>query len=993
MNKQLEVASQLSGFLIEEIGDLSEFKAKGIRARHIASGANVYHVHNDDPENLFAFAFKTLANNSNGVAHILEHTVLCGSKRFPLKDPFLLLLKGSMNTFLNAFTFPDKTVYPASSTVEKDLFNLMDVYGDAVFKPLLKEEMFRQEGHRLEFDEQNNLQRKGIVYNEMKGNYSSHESVAGDWCVRSLFPDTAYGVDSGGDPVEIPTLDYQSFIEFHRKHYHPSQCLIFLYGNIPTERYLSFLDANLLQGYTLEQLEFPSLSPQIWTKARRLTKTYPSGPEDSDPSVSITVNWLLGDVLDPVHLLTIELLADMLLGSAASPLQRALIDSGLGEDLSSSTGLETELKHAILSVGLRGTEQGKEDDLENLILETLEVVVEQGLSSDLVEGTLRRYEFRAREIKGGGPFGLRLMRRSLRAWLHGGAPGSSLEFTPIMQKIRALLSANPRYFEQMIKSVLIDNKHRSTVTVVPDSEQNKREDSIERQAIDLIHKQLSPTAIEAIKAQQAALLAYQSKVDTQEELACLPFLTEKEIPTTVNTIDQSFSSIEVNKVVIPVVQHDIFTNGIAYIDLCFDLEHLNRDELLYLPLFSGMIPALGSAGKSYEQKAMEINLKTGGFGSGIEASLLVRSSRDEEQQLSLKLYFRIKALESGLREALACCTPLIVTADFTDQKRLKDLFLENFNEFKASIVPSGSSYAALRTERVFSVSEAIEELWRGISQLEFLESLGSSAEQAVEKLLAAFENLRKRTIRIEGLSINLTASASSRQETIKLLSDWASTLPSCELFEDDADAEIKAINVPSLEALLLPTKVSYVATSFPGSVIGSEQWVHEILLAHLLRTGYLWEEIRMKGGSYGASAGIDGMSGIFSFSSYRDPELAKTLDVFKQALELFVKNPPSEHDLLLAKIACVARDLRPMAPGEAGMTSFRRWLYGIDDQLRQEKRNQMLASTSNDLSEAARRLLKNWDKRHSALITAQDLVDKEESMRVDFRPLRHVVNV
>lgn len=1020
MKTELKIGQKLSGFTVKDIHELPEYRATGILATHDRTGCPVYHVLADDKDNLFAFSFRTLPSDSSGVAHILEHTVLCGSERFPVKDPFLQLLKGSMNTFLNAFTFPDKTVYPASSTVPQDLFNLFEVYGDAVFFPRLMPEMFRQEGHRLEFDADGILQRTGIVFNEMKGNYSTHDNVASDWCMRSLFPNTAYAFDSGGDPAVIPTLDYATFKEFHRRYYHPANTQVFLYGDIPTEEWLKRLEDSFLHRFDPLDIQVRVEDPAPFKAPVRLTKTCPASPEDEEGGkTSITLNWLLNDVADAETTLGMELLAEILIGSAASPLQRALVDSGLGEDLSGPTGLETELSRLVLSVGLRGTEAGREDAIERLILDTLKDVVKDGLDPELVEGTLRRFEFRSKEIKGGGPFGLRLMRRSLRAWLHGHAPQTSLVFDPVMKSIRASLADDPRFFEKLTERMLLGNLHRSMVTVVPDAGQNDREAAAERAELDARQAALSAADKAELKRQQEALERYQSTPDSPEALASIPFLTAADIPVKVPLIiseDRTLivgapgsiargdgSAAASGQTVVPLKVHDLYTNGISYVDLAFDLEHLSIEELRWMPLFASVVPALGLPGLGYEATATQINLLTGGFSAFTETSLLARGSFDEPEDLSIKLFFRLRCLDTGIAPAMELIGRLINEADLDDTKRLQDLYLEMRNEYRAAVVPSGSSFAALRAERGLSPSETIEELWRGISQLDFLNGLdegkgdGTISRAAAQRISAALKAIRERIIRRGGLSVNLTAQGGALSDCVEAARAWAETLPEREVddqaFELAAGLDAEGRPVPRLEALTLPSKVAFVATALPGSLIGGARYSHESLLAHLLRTGHLWEHIRMKGGAYGASAGNDGMSGLFTFSSYRDPRITATLNVYRQALEHYATHEVDEGELLLAKIGSVAKEIRPLVPGEAGLVSFRRWLYGISDSLRQAKRDELLAATPADLAQAARELLVGMEKSCSALIAGPDMVDKEEGASPDFRPLRTPISV
>ncbi|MFP4551140.1 MAG: insulinase family protein, partial [Spirochaetales bacterium] len=522
------------GFQLLEEHSLPEHRARGFWYRHEATGAQVFHMHTDDPENLFAFAFKTLPSDSTGVAHILEHTVLCGSRHFPVKDPFIRLVQGSLNTFVNAMTYPDKTVYPAASTVEQDLFNIMQVYGDAVFFPLLKEAFFKQEGHRLQFDGEDKLELTGIVYNEMKGNYSDHDNIVGRSVHRYLMPDTVYGHDSGGDPASIPDLTYEDFLGFHRTYYHPSNARIFLYGDIPSDRYLDFLNREFLSHFERLEAGVKIERQPRWGEPREQVITCPADGESG--TTTITMSWLLDPEPDERSMLEFELLSYILLGSSAGPLRKRLIESGLGDDLSAASGTETGLREMIFGVGLRGTAPDKKEAVSSLILDSLRVIATEGISSDLVEASLRKVEFRHREIKGGIPNGLRFMDRSLRGWLHGRTPYETLHFEDPFEAIRGEIKPGSRFFEKLIENHLLGNQHRLVTVVRPDSKHREREQAQVAARLADIESGFSEEDREHLRGEQAELEELQSAPDSPEAIASLPFLKTSDLPRELENI-------------------------------------------------------------------------------------------------------------------------------------------------------------------------------------------------------------------------------------------------------------------------------------------------------------------------------------------------------------------------------------------------------------------------------------------------------------------------
>lgn len=1003
----LQQGEHHQGFEITGVDDLTEYRSRGIRARHAATGCDVYHVYNDDPENLFAFAFKTVPQSSNGVAHILEHTVLCGSRRYPLKDPFLLLLQGSMSTFMNAFTFPDKTVYPAASTVAKDLFNIMQVYGDAVFRPLLKPEMFQQEGHRLEFDDEGNLTRSGVVYNEMKGNYASHDSIAGEWSYRSLMPDTPYAVDSGGDPEVIPSLSFDEFVEFHRGYYHPSNTRIFLYGNIPTEQYLEALQKEFLGEFCASEPKI-NLPPQPrWRQPRRMQDVFPvERSEDAKGKSSVTLNWLLSPVTDPDLMLAFEILTDILLGHSGAPLQKAIVESPLGEDLSAPSGLETELRELVFSVGMRGTDPDKCEAIEELILGELRRLVDEGLDAELVEGALRRVEFRNREIRTGASFALRLMRRSLRGWLHGCEPVRTLEFTPRLERLRARLAEEPRLFENLIGEYLLRNAHRSTVTIRPEPGLN--EQRVEREQAELAGRfaELTSDERERIEREQEALRRLQEQPDDAEQLAELPFLTKEDIPREIERISCRRREIGGG---VPLYLVEEFTNGIVYLDFAFRIDDLPEHLQLALPLFSDAVTECGLPGMSYDLVARELALKTGGFSADIDVSAVLVPEAAElpggvaaapvgagidytgseqlaghaagdprDRPAAAFLMFRLKALETQFAEALELAGRLLTEAELGNIKRVRELALEARNDMQSSVLPAGHQFAALRSASPLSPAIALSECWRGITQLQYL--AGLRIELDAQRLSAELNDIRSAAIARAGAACSITCSAEYSATAERLLEALVAKLPSepkppagarrggaaegagvrARAAHGGAGTSGVSSTGDGAELFSVPSGVAYVAGSLPGSVLGTPEYPAEQVLAHYLSTGFLWERVRMQGGAYGVSAIPRALEGVFSFASYRDPNIVATLHAYAAGLREQAAREPNERAVELAIIGSVSGELRPLTPAQKGLVNLRRILYGVPDELRRQRREHMLRLSPLEISAAAGRLAQRW---------------------------------
>ena len=981
--------------------NLPDYDGTGVLFRHEKSGAQVFHLRNNDPENLFAFSFAMLPEDSTGVAHILEHTVLSGSQRFPVKDPFLQLLKGSVNTFLNAMTFPDKTVYPAASPVAADLFNMMKVYGDAVFFPLLKRELFRQEGHRLQFRAGNGgaraanggasgdaLERTGIVYNEMKGNYSSHDSVVSEKCLQSLFPDILYRHDSGGDPAVIPRLTYEEFVAFHRRYYHPANASIVLYGDIPTKEYLAFLDREFLSRFGEGEVAPPIPGQPRWSEPRRIETTYPlEGVEDLSRRSSVTVNWLLFPVTAHRRLLAFSVLAEILIGHSGAPLTKALIDSGLGQDVSPMFGLEADVREAVFSAGLRGTDPESADAVEKVIFDTLSHLSSDGIPADLVEGALRRVEFHNRELKS-GPNGMRVMRRVLRTWMYGADPTEALNFSDDMAALRGRVEAVPRFFEELIDELLLQNKHRSTVIVKPDPQQSEREEAALQRELDELARRLTAEDRRRIESESEALRRLQESPDDPQALAAIPFLHLEDIPREVRTIRCEVAAVAA--AAIPVYRHNEFTNGIVYLELAFDFGELSPRQESLLNLLGAVFTETGLPGVPFDALNHEINLKTGGITASVG-----QQTRYADLSLVRRLFvIRLRVLERSLGEGLELLGRILSEVDFSDTLRVRQIVDELREEIRSSWIPGGHYFAGLRAGAAVHGLSRLEEEMNGITQVEYLDGFaqelagganvgGPSRDRVTADLVELFRTL----IDPATLSVNVTGT----EDAISTVEEWIPSLvtvldqralrtPAAGTGVQAGIVPAPASDRPRIEYLLGSSTVAYVAAAFPSLRHGDPLAPAQDVLAHILRTGLLWEKIRMKGGAYGAFAGSRTAEGYFSFSSYRDPHSAVTIEAFRDALAELASVPLPTEALSLAKVSMLGRELRPLTPRDAGYVDFRRRLHDVTDELRQELRDRVRAVTPEDIQRVATLLLEKFDQRYIAVLGGKAGLDELEAL-------------
>ncbi|MDR3283646.1 MAG: insulinase family protein [Treponema sp.] len=948
--------------------DVPDYSSQGIYLRHRKTGFEVFHLLNQDEENLFAFAFRTPPADSTGAPHILEHSVLCGSQKYPLKDPFIRLANQSVKTFLNAMTFPDKTVYPASSMVEADYFNLMSVYGDAVFFPLLEKWTFAQEAHRLEFDSEGKLTIQGVVYNEMKGNYSSFDSIAADASLRSLLPGTVYDADSGGDPLEIPRLTWEQFRKFHQQYYHPGNGLLFLYGNIPTDKQLAFVEERFLCRFPEGRPAIPVIG-DVKPFLRPLVIERP-GPAQEGPDAAsgctVTLNWLTG--VSAVSYMELVFLSEVLMGHDGSPLTRALVESGLGEDMAPNCGVELDIKYSLLTAGLRGVRRENAPKVEACILETLERLCRDPVNSADIEAAVMSVDFSNREVRRvHGPYSLVLARRILRSWVYGGDPWACLSPRSAFAPIKAALASDPHYVAALIQRLLLHNLHRSLVTVYPDPDYNGRQVKAEANLIAELAAQTKGTDF---RAQQAELTAFQQREEDKTAAATLPHIKPASLTVKIDRIE---TSVETGPKGVPLFKNREPVNGITYIEVGFPVDVLAPADYPLLPFFSTALANSGFGGKSWAECAQNIAVNAGGFGATLFTSSVPESSLTWENRQNPAIgrdwfFLQIKMLSEKTGRALELLGDCLLTADFSNPKRLKDLALENRNDLKASVLPHGNEYAASRSSSALSKSKAIDEIWNGLSQLFTMQGL---AESDMTRLGVELNRLRKILIS-SGSVIHLTADdegfALAEKPIAALIERCGLHAPALPAVRGLADytaftalpwrKTLAGSGVILPELCLVPSaQVGFAARTFPASPCNTVESAHEGVFGHWLSNTLLWEQIRTIGGAYGAFALPDNLEQVFSLITYRDPRPLQSLESFTACLQKAAAMKFDAETVERAITGAYSQEVQPRAPSSRGFTGFIRKLYGVTQEQREAKIAALLAVTPQDMHNTAERLL------------------------------------
>ena len=936
------IGDKRHGFHIRRVEQIPEIRVTAYEIEHEQTGAKILHLHCDDRENLFAIGFRTPPRDSTGVPHILEHSVLAGSERYPLKDVFNELLRGTLQTFINAFTYPDKTIYPVASQERRDFFNLARVYTDLVLRPRLLKETFLQEGHHLEFGANGDLAISGIVYNEMKGAYSAPEALMYKALQENLFPETPYACDSGGNPEAIPELTYEQFRAFHRTFYSPTNARIFLYGDIRPQEHLEFL-AEMLAGFDRTVVDSSISLQNRWREPRAVHGFYPIDPQEK-PTGKTTVNlaWMTAENTDAEAAMLVTIVADLLVGSAAAPLRKALIDSGLGEDLSPVTGLERDLRQIAFAVGLRGTDPDKAPRIESLTLETLQNLAATGFDRELIEGTLHQIEFHGREmVRGAYPYGIVLMGRAYHTWLYDGDPLTDLNFPRTILEIRRKWEADPTLFQAVVQRWFLDNPHRLLSVMEPSRTMQEEREEATRERMARLKSSLPPEAEERIRQETQVLKRFQTEPDSPEAVATLPRLAIGDISREIDTTPTERTAIGG----VPALIHDLFTNGIAYLDLAFDVSDVPEELQPYLPLLGKLTCQMGAAGLSYEAMAKRIALRTGGLGANVATGLTADGAGNWQ-----KMLFSVKALYRNVDEAIGIVEDILKAGDLTDASRMRDLILEKKNDLHAAVIPSGHLFAQMAAAAALSVSAWRTEQWHGRTQLKFIAGTADRLPDQGEGLREKLMRLREIVFARNRLHLNLTADEAG----LRLLAGAAGRLSTLPAGSPPAQIEDKPPR-PAHVGIAIPAQVSYVAKVLAAPPYRDPLAAPLFVLAKQLSNGYLYRHIRVQGGAYGGSCRYEPLSGLFAFLSYRDPHLTETLDVYRDAVDDVSRNPVLPEELEKAVIGAIGTLDRPMDPAGRGYTALIREFSGLSDSDRHRFRAEVLEMTAERIQETARR--------------------------------------
>jgi len=960
-------------FILDRVVELPEIQCCLQEIIHIPTGATILHIANDDEENVFCLSFQTTPNSSDGVAHILEHTVLCGSEKYPVKDPFFAMSRRSLNTFMNAYTGADFTCYPAATQVAKDFYHLLEVYLDAVFKPQLTELSFMQEGHRVEFvssgDGLSVLEYKGIVFNEMKGAMSTPESRLNEALDAALFPHLTYGFNSGGNPKVIPQLTYENLIAFHKKHYHPSHCLFYFYGNLPIEGHLDFLEKHALKAIAKQppHPRFPR-QPRLEHKVKK-SVAYPyAGSESEESRCLIAFGWLTCSVLEQETLLALQVLCIVLLGTDAAPLKKNLLNSGLCKQVSAE--LDEDFSEIPFTITLKGCREESEGKLANVTFTTLKELVANGIPNHLIANAIHQIEFQRTEILGNTlPYGLHLFMRSGLLKQHGGHPETALVVHSLFNKLRRKLKDEPEYFAFLLKKYFIENTHFVSVVATPDKELAFREITEERIQLEKRKKALSAQEIEKILKSTEELADYQES-QMNADLNVLPKVSLDDVPK--RTRDYELKQTKAGN--LTVFHHACFTNQIIYASLVFPLPALDESELPLLKLFSFLLPQIGCGGRTYAQNLEYIQANTGGV--GVAEAINVQANDFN----SLSPYFLLqgKALYRKADKFFTLLGDMATSADFTDYERLKQLIQKHFSGLQYHLTGHAMRYAMTLATRGLTVAARISSAWGGLEYYHFIKALASNLEETLEPLAQKLKEMQERILCLEHPHLVMTADQAMceqlHQDKIYGLQEIA-TRP-----YTSWKGNFPLTAVPS-QGRVITSPVAFTSSAFLSIPYTHPDSPALSIAGNLFDHLTLHPAIREQGGAYGSGAFNQSVSGHFIFYAYRDPNISTTLEAFEQSIKKVVQGDFSCSDLEEAKLEMIQNLDTPIAPGSRAAQAYAWLREGRTVDLRQAFRDRLLALGKAEVIAAVEKhIVPKYEKATTVVFAGESLLEKENAL-------------
>ena len=966
----------LNAYKVLQTEDLSDLKSKGTLLKHKKSGARVLLMENDDENKVFTIGFRTPPSDSTGVPHIMEHSVLCGSKEFPVKDPFVELVKGSLNTFLNAMTYPDKTVYPVASCNDKDFQNLMHVYMDAVFYPNIyqNDKTFRQEGWSYKLDNPDGeLTISGVVYNEMKGAFSSPEGVLDRVVLNSLFPDNTYSVESGGDPEVIPELTYERFLDFHRKYYHPSNSYIYLYGDMNMEEKLRWLDEKYLSDFENEPVDSEIHLQKPFTEMKEVVQEYSIASEESEEdNTYLSYNVVIGTSTDPVSYLALQILDYALIMAPGAPLKQALIDAGIGTDVYSV--LETSVYQPVYSIITKNANESDRDRFVSVVEDTLSDIVKNGLSKRMVKAGINYYEFKYREADFGPyPKGLMYYLTMMDSWLYDeNKPFVHVEAGETFEIIKK--NSENGFFEKFIEDNIINNNHEVVLSLVPKHGLAEEKEAKEAEQLAKYKATLSKEELEELVKQTKALKEYQDTPSSQKDLEKIPQLELKDI-----TREPAKLYIDPKKIGgVDVIHHNMFTNGIAYIMMCYDCKNVPDELLPYIGLLSSVLGLMDTEKYTYTELTNEININCG----GISTDAAIYTDNKDFDKCTIMYEVKGKVLYDNIQFVLDMMNEIIYKTKFSDYKRLKEIIAKLKSRMESTMTSAGHSTAMLAGMAQFSRNAYYSNEMRGYGFYELIQKLDSQFDELKEDIADKLSKLVDYIFHKENIIVSFTADDKGYDAFAPAFGKYAeelkkSDMPACERKYTPANVKTGYTSA---------SQVQYVARCGNFRDGGYEYTGALRVLKVIFSYDYLWINVRVKGGAYGCMSGSY-RNGDMYMVSYRDPNLRKTNDIYENAADYLEHFDVSDRDMVKFIIGTIGDMDTPMNPAAKGTRSFGAYICNTDYESLKKERGQVLDCNVERIRELAPLVRCAMDENYFCVVGSSKEINKESELFDKIQPL------
>lgn len=964
----MEVNSIIHGFKLIEEKEIKEINSIARILLHEKSGARLLSLQNDDENKVFSITFRTPPTDSTGLPHILEHCVLCGSRKFPTKDPFVELAKGSLNTYLNAMTFSDKTMYPIASTNEKDFINLMDVYLDAVFYPNIYKhpEILMQEGWHYDLEnEEDELTYKGVVYNEMKGAFSSPESILFRKIQETLLPNTPYGVESGGDPEYIPDLTYEDFIAFHKKYYHPSNSYIHLYGNGDLKEQLKFIDSKYLSAFDRQNIDSSIPLESSFEKIEEIDIYYPISKEEKEQGKTyLSLNYVIDKSTNPETYLAFQILEYLLLETPAAPLKKALLDAQIGKDVFGS--FDTSILQSTFSIIVKNGDRDKKELFQKVVYDTLKQLVKEGIDKKLIEAAVNSKEFSLREADSRGyPKGIIYAIKSLSTWLYDKHPLANLEYESILEKIKE--SFNSPYFEDLIEKYILNNTHGTMLILNPKKDLSEEKAYKVKQKLSDYKSKLSKDEIKELVSQTKKLRERQISPDNPEDIEKIPMLSLEDI----NKESEKLPQVERDEEGIRVLFHPLFTNKITYLNLYFDLKTIEQDLIPYAGMLVGILGKISTEKYNYADLSNEINIHTGGISLYADTFGINGSPTDYESKFILKT----KSLTKKLPQLLELITQIITSTTFDDEKRILEIIREMKSRMEMTLYNQGHMVAYNRLAAYYSEKGAYAELLKGFSFYQFVVDIEEQFEAKKDEVITNLKRAADQIFNLNNLMVGLTSYEEEYDEFKKNFPILTGRLNKKEVEKQNYSFKLSSKN----EGLMTQSDVQYVAKGYNFLELGYSYSGSLQVLKTIIGLDYLWNKVRVQGGAYGAFINFSRTGNMF-FASYRDPNLKKTLDAYDATAKYMDRFDGTKRDMTKYIIGTISKLDYPLSPSMKGEKAVSCYISKITWEDVQKERNEILNTKKEDIKSYKEMMEKLAEQDYICVMGSRDVIQENQDL-------------